>query len=323
MTMKQLILFLICLFPLSLLAQDKVEFTCHLKGGDVISGFTPTRTLQFATKYGNLAFPIRSVGTIELGIRRPKNEEELVESLNTIQFGDSAEANFQFDKLTRADESILPVVRQYIQSPGYRALPERSLNVAVLYEVLLAKHSQTRNFKEMDVIYFDDVYSMEGLFDFEELKLDTDFGSMTIERNQIQQIEVKIIEDPSINARNFKLDAKQHVSANKEDGWLNTGIIIKEGQYLQISASGQIMLASLSNNIYTPDGSVNGVPVKEDGNVTFGNVVFKIGERGATKRAGADFAAEATQTGILYLSIYETVYNENNTGAYSVRVRLE
>jgi hypothetical protein len=321
--MKHLILILVCLLPLSLLAQDKVEFTCYLKGGDVISGYTPTRTLQFATKFGNLAFPIRSVGSLELGIRRPKNEDELVESLNTVQFGDSTEANFQFDKLTRAGENILPVIREYIQSPGYRALPDRSLNVAVLYEVLLAKHEQTRNFKEMDVIYFDDVYSMEGMYDFEELKLDTEFGSMTIERDRIERIEVSILEDPTINARNFKLEAKQHVSANKEDGWLNTGIIVKEGQYLQISASGQIMLASLSNNIYNPDGSVNGVPVKEDGNVTFGNVVFKIGERGATKRAGADYAAEATQTGILYLSIYETVYNENNSGAYSVRVRLE
>jgi hypothetical protein len=321
--MKNLFLLLTLLLPVSIFAQDKVNFTCHLKGGDILSGFTTTRTLQFATQYGNLAFPIRNVNAMELGIQGPEDEEEIVEDLNTIQFGDSAEENFQFDRLSRGAESLLPVVRTYIQAPGYRAMANRSLNVAVLYEILLAKHEQTRNFKESDVLYFDDIYSIEGLFDFESLTLDTDLGKMDIEREQIERIEVAIIEDPTINARNFKLEANQHLTANKNYGWLNTGIIAKDGQYLQISASGQIMLASLSNNIYTPDGSVNGVPVKDDGNLTFGNVVFKIGERGATRRAGADYSGKVQETGLLYLAIHETVFNENNSGAYSVRVRIE
>lgn len=321
--MKKLFFALTILLPLTLIAQDKVQYTCYLKGGDIISGYTPTRTLQFATQYGNLAFPIRSVNAMELGIQRPENEENVVEDLNTIQFGDSAEANFQFDRLSRGGESLLPVVRAYIQSPGYRAMAKRSLNVAVLYEVLLAKHQQTRNFKESDVLYFDDIYSIEGFFDFEKLNLETEFGKMELNRGQIERIEVTIIEDPTINARNFKLEADQHLTANKNGGWLNTGIIVKEGQFLQIGASGQIMLASLSNNIYTPDGSVNGVPIKDDGKLNFGNVVYKIGERGATHKAGADFSTKLTETGILYLSIHETVFNENNSGAYSVRVRLE
>ncbi len=304
-------------------SQDKVSFTCYLKGGDVITGYTTTRTLQFATQYGNLAFPIRNVNSIELGIQSPKNEEAIISDLDLIQFGDSAEANFQFDRLSRGGVELLPVVREYIQSPGYRAMPGRTLNVGVLYEVLLARHEQTRNFKETDVVFFDDLYSIEGLYDFETIKLETEFGSVELERLRIQKVEIGIEEDPTINARNFKLQSNQHLTANKEDGWLNTGIIVKGGQYLQITSAGQIMLASLSNNIYTPDGSVNGIPIKGDGSVTYGNVVFKIGERGATQRAGADFAQVVEETGILYLSIYETVYNKNNNGSYSVRVRME
>ena len=50
-------------------AQDKIKFSCTLDDGDLISGFTEIRTLQFSTPYGNLAFNIREVDEIIVGVK--------------------------------------------------------------------------------------------------------------------------------------------------------------------------------------------------------------------------------------------------------------
>ena len=55
---------------------------------------------------------------------------------------------------------------------------------------------------------------------------------------------------------------------------------------------------------------------------SYGNLVYKIGDTGTTTKAGSKFSGVAETSGMLYLSIYETVYNASNSGYYSVKVVL-
>lgn len=55
----------------------------------------------------------------------------------------------------------------------------------------------------------------------------------------------------------------------------------------------------------------------------YGNVVFKIGENGISTKAGAKFNDKVNESGMLYLSIYETVFNASNTGYYIVKLKLK
>ena len=86
-------------------------------------------------------------------------------------------------------------------------------------------------------------------------------------------------------------------------------------------------MASLSNQKYHPGGSATETSdYASDATTypTYGNVVYKIGEQSTTPlRAGGKFNGTSTTAGMLYLSIYETVFNAANTGSYNVKVILK
>jgi hypothetical protein len=134
----------------------------------------------------------------------------------------------------------------------------------------------------------------------------------------------------SVGNKTFKLEANKHISANKNEGWLKTGIFLRKGQKFTIESKGEIILASLSNQPHKPDGSF----LPDSGNWTqgndndanhspiYGNVIFKIGEHDNYRKAGTKFQGTAHVSGILYLSIYETVYDNRNKGHYTVIVKI-
>ena len=133
----------------------------------------------------------------------------------------------------------------------------------------------------------------------------------------------------------LKLLATKHISSNTAGGWLKTGIMLKQGQKFSINASGEVVFASLSGSKYKPDGSIVGsatAPINDyEGEYNtgttypaYGNVVYKIGENSTqTLKAGAKFNGTASTTGMLFISIYETVYNASNTGSYTVKISLK
>jgi hypothetical protein len=52
--------------------------------------------------------------------------------------------------------------------------------------------------------------------------------------------------------------------------------------------------------------------------------VYKIGETSTqVLKAGAKFSGTVQASGMLYISIYETVYNAANTGSYTVKISLK
>jgi hypothetical protein len=120
------------------------------------------------------------------------------------------------------------------------------------------------------------------------------------------------------------LQASKHISGNTAGGWVNTGITIRKGQKFSVNAKGSVILASLSNGKYTPDGpegTAANLYNYEGAYPQYGMVVYKIGEAGTATPAGSKFTGTAKQGGILYISIYETVYNASNTGTYNVTIK--
>ena len=323
--MKYLTIVTIALFGCSTLtAQDKANFTLNLKNGDRITGLSDIKTIQFGTQYGNLAFPVNDIDKIQLGLQANKNDKQFViDELDRIMFGAPEEANRSFDVLAGMDAGVIPIIDEYTSDINYRPKTGSSINVETLMEVLLGLHDVPKNYSEYDVIYFDDEHSIEGVYNFDEITVSTSFGDLTVKRKRIRSMEINIVQDEESQTRNFKLEAQTHIEANPEGGWYNTGIIIKEGNYIRMTATGEIVLASLSNNTYTADGGVAGAPGPENDELNFGNVIFKIGENGESMKAGDDFFGEIETTGLLYLSIYETVFNEGNTGSYNVKVRID
>jgi hypothetical protein len=59
------------------------------------------------------------------------------------------------------------------------------------------------------------------------------------------------------------------------------------------------------------------------GSISYGQVVYKIGETSTeTIQAGDKLNTTAKSSGMLMISIYETVYNQNNKVAYTVKITI-
>jgi hypothetical protein len=200
---------------------------------------------------------------------------------------------------------------------------------------LQSKYNVTDGFSSKDVIAIDYEYSMGGKYEFSKIDLKTEYGTLSIPKEKIKHIDVLYTGDGAGDDLTFKLLATKHISSNTNGGWLKTGIMVKNGQKLTITANGEVTFASLSGSKYKPDGSIVGSTTtttdsyEGDYNYgstypTYGNVVYKIGENSTqVLKAGAKFSGTVQSSGMLYISIYETVYNAANAGSYTVKISLK
>lgn len=315
-------------FALSGISQtvnEKVQLTLHLKNGDIITGDSELTEIRFETDFGNLNFPIDQVSSIKVGLKDSEFDKSyLLSLLDKIEYGNAKDKEKAFDNIVKLEEGAIPFIKAYLESTPSNNSPENAdISVATAYEVMLAKYKVDRNYNIYDVVTYQDKYQMEGTYAFDDISVGTDYGKIRIKRNRINLIEVKIVNEGLENQKAFKLFANRYVSGNSEGGWLNTGILVKQGETLKMSANGQVTLASLSGNIYTPDGGMNGSAGPLGEQLNFGNVVFKVGQSGKVQKAGANYKGVANQTGIVYISIYESVFNSANNGFYNVNVRVD
>ncbi len=319
---KWFLTFAVALSGLSAMAQnERTFFTVKMRNGDVITGMTEISSISFKTAYGDLAMPIRDVSAITLGINTTGVDKNQVRDLlDKVQNGALNEASSAFDRLLKMEVGIVPVVKEYLSSATYKKRENSDFSVDLLYDVLLSRYNLPKNFHTKDLLQTTGASVIEGRYDFESIGLETDYGSISVNRAKIVSITVSFKDVNNPGSGTYKLNANQHIVGNSNGGWLNTGILIRKDQSVQILASGVVNIASLSNNAYTPDGGVNGTPGPKSNEPSYGCLVFKIGESGQVVKAGDTFVGKAVNTGILYLSIFESVYNAANTGAYTVKV---
>ena len=298
-------------------------FTVKLRNGDVITGVVDVRSIAFKTSYGDLAFPIKDVSNITLGINSfGVDKSQIMHELDIIQNGSLNEASAVFDKLIKKEVGVVPCIREFMESPAYRKKETGDFTVELAYEVMLSRYNLTKAFKTKDVLQTTGATSIEGTYEFESLTLETDYGRISVNRSKISSISVLFKEVGNVGSGNFNLYANQNIAGNANGGWANTGILVRKDQSIKIIASGQVNIASLSNNVYTPDGGVNGTPGPKSMEPSYGCLVFKIGENGPMMKAGDNYFGKSNATGIIYVSIFESVFNAANTGTYSVKVSV-
>ena len=314
------------------LAQNKTEFTLTLKDGNVVTGGAKINNIVLSTDYGKLEIPIKNVTSIELGIHADNSQKSKLENL-AKQLANSNEEmrSNAYKEIISMPVTVIPVLEDISYSANY--IPgdfnDYSLNNAIAE--LKATHNVPNDYKTKDIVSIDYEYSMGGVFNFKSIELKTEYGTLTIPRNKIEKIDVMFYDaSEGAGMKTFKLFANKHITGNKDGGWLKTGIMVKTGQTIDVLSSGEITLASLSGSAYKPDGSHKNSSsndfVASSSTSTYpvyGNTVFKIGDSGTSVKAGDKYKGKASNTGMLYLSIYETVYNASNTGFYVVKLKVK
>ena len=323
-------------FALCLTAQNDVELKLTLRDGNVVSGTSKMASISLSTAYGKLEIPIKNVTALDLGISSDKATNDKVANL-IKQLSNSNEQmrKTAFDELVKMDIKAVPAISDFIYSAKYEPSTYTDYTADGALNELQSKYNVENTISDKDVVSIDYEYTMGGTYDFAKIDLKTEYGTLSIPKEKIKHIDVMYSGDSGSGDMTLKLLATKHISSNTAGGWLKTGIMLKQGQKFSINASGEVVFASLSGSKYKPDGSIVGsatAPINDyEGEYNtgttypaYGNVVYKIGENSTqTLKAGAKFNGTASTTGMLFISIYETVYNASNTGSYTVKISLK
>lgn len=314
-------------------SKEKVEFRLTLRDGNIVTGSTKVASVSLITDYGKLDIPIKNVSSIEMGITPNKvNIDKITNSLKLLSDANEQVRSNAYSDLVKQDIGAIPIISDYIGNEKYEPSANNDYTPEGAMNELMTTYNIKDGFATKDVVSIDNEYTMGGSYSFTTINLVTEFGTLDIPRNKIERIEVIFTGADNDGDKAFKLQASKHISSNQNGGWLKTGITLKSGQTFSITATGEVSLQSLSGAKYKPDGSTGATPavdgVDDYGAAaattypSYGNVVYKIGDAGVLTKAGAKFKGKANSSGMLYISIYETVYNAANTGTYNVKIKL-
>lgn len=339
---------LICLLSfftttaISSIAQRTVELLISLRDGNSISGTSNMSNLNLQTKYGQLNIPLEDVTSIKIGSGLSNSiNQNAARLLQQLKKAESNEKEKIFSELVNIGTDAIGAINKFLSDPNNVSEADEYNEFSV--ENVLAKIKSNNNIDngtpDQDEISLIENFNIGGVYDFAKIDIKTNYGNLSIPKNKIKSIELSVV-DTSKNASVFKLQASKNITANTNGGWLKTGITLKQGQKFNISASGQIILASLSNQKYKPDGSyIDAYGASQQayksssydnydyGNSSYpsyGQVVYKIGNQSEKPlMAGSKFNGVANTSGELYISIYESVYNSSNSGSYYVKINIE
>ncbi len=305
------------------LAQKLADVTLYLYDGSVLYGQAKMKKdIGVNTPYGKLTIPLRDITQITFGLEK---DESIAADINK---------NIQLLANT-SDEKSIQAAEENIQKYGLKSVyylesfldkntSTHSENVSHLLNTVLSTYD-LMDYSFSDAVIMSNGDKISGKIDFQTIEFSNSFLKTTIPVGSIKNMEVAYFEGADGNF-NFSLKASKYIMANNNGGWFNTGVKVKKGQTIEISARGEIVLASLDNKKYTPDGNVVGAEPTDNNDPTYfnyGTLIFKISVNGKNLKAGSSAKYIADSDGIIYFTIYETVYSEKNTGVYQVKLSIK
>jgi len=338
MKTKPTLLLAALLLTASLFAQKPAEVSVKLRDGSNVTGTAALPDVTLITDYGKLQIPLKNVSSIKVGIPTDKAvTEKAISYLKQMASTSEDARKGAYEDLVKLGVKAIPAIDNFINDPKNQNeytgeyTPDNAANE------LRSTNGIDAGTTDKDEVSIENGYLMGGVFEFNKLDVKTEYGNLSIPKEKIKSIDVTYLGESGSNEMSFKLLGSKNISANQNGGWLKTGIMLKNGQKFSIVAIGEVTLASLSNQKYHPDGSYEtATGEKYPGTATtdeyssataypsYGNVVYKLGETSTqTLKAGAKFNGTAQGSGMLYLAIYETVFNAANSGTYSVRIILK
>lgn len=314
---------------------DKVELQVTLRDGSIMKGTTKMSSVELKTDYGKLDIGIKNVSAIEFGIIDvPAVKEKIVSLVKQLSDPTEETRRNAYQEIIKIGLQAIPALKNIIYSDKYEPEAFADFTAEAALKELQIMNNVSDATSDKDVVTIDFAYVMGGIYSLPSVNLQTEYGALVIPREKIKRLDVFYSDNAEGAQKTFVLMANKHISGNANGGWLRTGINVKPGQKIEISASGEVYLASLAAS-YKPDGTyVSSNNAGYDGgegynyntNVnaypTYGNLVYKVGSNEAVKKAGSKFVGNIEGGGMLYISIYETVYNASNTGNYTVKIKI-
>lgn len=323
--MKKVISIFICITGFSF-AQKTADVTLYSYDGDgsVLYGTAKLKDIVLTSEYGKLNIPLKEVAQIIFGLEKDENiANDINKSIQILAHAsDDNTIQSASENITKYGLKAIYHLEKYLD----KNLSTNSENIQNLINEILSTHN-INEYDFSDIVILNNGDRVSGTVDFKSIEFANSFLNTVIPVSKLKSMDVSYFDNANGNY-SFFLKASKYIMANNNGGWLNTGIKVKKGQSIEISARGEIVLASLDNKKYTPDGYVVGQVPENPENTgvdyfNYGTLIFKIGNNAKNLKAGSHSKYIADADGIIYLSIYETVYSEKNTGAYQVKLSVK
>ena len=300
-------------------------------------------SIEVATRYGKLSVPANEIRRIEFGLRvSPETTRRIELAVSRLGSADFKQRDSATNELIALRELAYAALQQASKSTN----PEVSKRAKdALKAITEAVPAEKLHVPQYDTVVAAD-FTIIGRIETAVLKARTAyFGETNLQLADLRSLrwlaserEVKVA-----------VDAARYGAA--QEAWLDTGIDIRAGAGLQISAGGTVDLQPAAGNAGTyvvgPDGMNSmrgprgGFPGggraaampggggpgggRGPGRAVFsssspGALLGRIGEFGSSFVVGSRFEAPAPEDGKLYLRIVPSPYGVDSSGSYDVRI---
>lgn len=284
------------------------QFT--LRDGTIIIGKTELKSIEVITAYGSLNVPIRDVQRIRVG---KKSDRELkaridrcIADLGSKDFAARDQATTDLAKLGR--------------------LAYTELRKAANSDDLEVKERATKLLDDMGVVEDEadippendelvtPTFTIAGTIKLDTLSIATKFGTLKVAKKDLAKMSVGETE---------QLSKVVSVPAKATAGKLiATGIRLKRGDRLTITAQGNISYRNYGGTQFSPEGSSNYGNWNE--NIMIGALIGRIGSSGPVFKIGERFADKMEAEGELHLGIAAVESaGSYGTGEYKARVQVQ
>ncbi|MCB1179138.1 MAG: hypothetical protein KDK36_16250, partial [Leptospiraceae bacterium] len=284
---------------------NPIKIEARLRDRTFIIGSLENQSIVVTTKYGNLNIDLGDINKIEFGMKISSSEEsKLKQYISELKNGNEKDSQNAESKILDMGISVLPSLYKYSEKENNE---NQKLNSIIIE--LESTTSDDENISYNDKIFLNDDSIFSGEVNQENLIFKTNYGVLKAEKEKISNILFYSSLESGGLKKVYKLPANIYIPVNNtssQTGYLDTKISIRKGETFEIKATGEISLASLSNSKFTPIGdSSKGSWM----NIPFGALAAKIGVNGQPFLIGKRYKGIAKESGVIYLTISETVYN--------------
>ncbi|MFH1423134.1 MAG: hypothetical protein ABIH42_10535, partial [Planctomycetota bacterium] len=265
-------------------------------------------SFKITTAYGILIVPRDHVIKIQIGKNADKELKqkinELITQLGNKEFKLREEA---FAKLLQIGGMALSELRE--------AMNASDIEVKTRAEKLVRQIERELSPNAID--YPDDdiiqahKYTIKGTVESDSFKIKTKYGVLTVFKKDIKQM---VLGEETFISKEITLDGNFCAPSAMH----NTGIIIKKGDRITITANGNVFIRNWGVNI-TPEGDTNYTSIP---NFPGGALVGKIGQNGNLFKIGSKYNGKAEAEGNLFLGI-AIRDRYTNTGNFKVKITVD
>ena len=295
--MRATLVMTILLFPTLSVAQES-PIKVFLHSGTSIVGQSELKDWPIQTKYGKILIPTNEVKNIQFGLHYPDGlRDKLMKEVTRLNHAAYSQRESGSKELINSGKYAIPLLINY---SGSLEAKERAHQI-----LTKLREANTPEYNAYDIISSDQLET-RGEVLIPELSLKhEDFGTIKIKLQSISKIVF-----------NYKTQGDRTVEADGR--WFNTEIYV-EGS-VKITADGTVDLWPAQAGTYQcgPRGhpsSSNGSPWAP------GSLLGRIGEGGETFYVGDKVRYTSSTSGILYLRIMNSAWNNQSVGSYKVQVQ--